>query len=365
MYFTTPPGRSRPTTNFRSMRIGFLVTDLGLKKANHATIRLAREATNRGHEVWLMSPGDFAFDADDSLWMRARKAPRSNYKNSSTYLSELVEKPVEQRVAARELDVLMLRDNPARHSKQDSWARPSGVTFGRAALEEGVVVLNDPNGLSQANNKMYFQFFPEAVRPRTMITRSRSEIRDFAGTLEGDLILKPLQGSGGENVFLVKKDANYNLNQLVDSVSKDGYVVAQEYLPEAHVGDVRMFVMNGKPLRYKGKYAVVQRLRQGEDIRSNIHAGGAEAKAEVTPEMLQVAEMVAPKLVKDGMFLVGLDIVGNKLMEINVFCPGGLNAATRLEGVNFAAAVIDAVERKARYAEYCNRRFDNITLATL
>lgn len=347
------------------MRIGFLVTDLGLKKSAHATVRLAREATNRGHEVWFMNPGDFAFEPDDSLWMRAQRAPRSNYKNSTTYLAELCEKPIKERIPAKKLDLLMLRDNPAKHSQQDSWAKPSGITFGRAALEEGVVVLNDPNGLSQANNKMYFQFFPEAVRPRTLITRCRNEIRDFAASLRGDLILKPLQGSGGDSVFLVKKDANYNLNQLVDSVSKDGYVIAQEYLKDAQVGDVRLFVMNGKPLRYKGKYAVVQRLRQGEDIRSNIHAGGAEAKAEVTPAMLEVAEMVAPKLVKDGMFLAGLDIVGNKLMEINVFCPGGLNAATRLEGVNFAAAVIDALERKIRYAGYYDRRFDNISLATL
>src|SRR5690606_31609580 len=134
-------------------------------------------------------------------------------------------------------------------------------------------------------------------------------------------VLKPLQGSGGASVFLVRPDDIPNINQMIDAVSRDGYVIAQEYLPAATEGDMRLFMMNGRPLRVKGKYAAFRRIRSGGDMRSNGHAGGKLAEAEVTDTALRMAEIVRPKLVQDGMFLVGLDVVGDKLMEINVFSP--------------------------------------------
>jgi glutathione synthase len=100
-------------------------------------------------------------------------------------------------------------------------------------------------------------------------------------------------------------------------------------------------------------------------MRSNIHAGGKLGQAEVTDAHLRVAEIVRPKLVQDGMFLVGLDIVGDKLMEINVFSPGGLGSAQKFEKVNFARAVINALERKVQYMGYYKRNFDNIEMSTL
>ncbi len=143
----------------------------------------------------------------------------------------------------------------------------------------------------------------------------------------GHIVLKPLQGSGGQGVFLVQPDDKSNLNQMIESISRDGYVIAQEYLPAAEKGDIRLFMMNGLPLRYRGKYAAFRRIRSADDMRSNIHAGGKKAQAEINSTHLELAKMVRPKLVQDGMFLVGLDIVGDKLMEINVFSPGGLGSA--------------------------------------
>lgn len=152
---------------------------------------------------------------------------------------------------------------------------------------------------------------------------------------------------------------------MIEAVSRDGYVVAQEYLPQAAQGDVRLFMMNGEPLRYKGRYAAFRRMRSGEDIRSNIHAGGIKGQAEVDEAALRIAEIVRPKLVADGMFLVGLDIVGDKLMEINVFSPGGLGSAQSFENVNFAVAVIIALERKVQYMGYYQRNFNNTDMAML
>jgi len=270
-----------------------------------------------------------------------------------------------QRITVDDLDVLMLRNDPAEDIGRRGWAQMAGIMFGRAALRRGVIVLNDPNGLAQAVNKMYFQLFPEEVRPATLITRDRDEIRAFARELGDDIVIKPLQGSGGQGVFLVRQNDLGNLNQMIEAVSRDGYVIAQQYLSEAAEGDMRLFVMNGLPLKYKGKYAAFRRLRSGDDIRSNIHAGGKKGQALVDERALRIAEIVRPKLVADGMFLVGLDIVGDKLMEINVFSPGGLGSAQTFEGVNFANAVIDSLERKVQYMGYYQRNFDNVDMATL
>ena len=128
---------------------------------------------------------------------------------------------------------------------------------------------------------------------------------------------------------------------------------------------MRLFVMNGRPLIAKGKYCAFRRVRSGGDMRSNIHAGGTKAAAEVDHTALRIAEIVRPKLVQDGMFLVGLDIVGDKLMEINVFSPGGLGSAQQFTKINFANHVVDALERKVRYMEYYGRNFDNVDMCTL
>ena len=123
--------------------------------------------------------------------------------------------------------------------------------------------------------------------------------------------------------------------------------------------------MNGQPLRYRGKFAAFRRVRSGDDMRSNIHAGGKLREAIITDQHLRIAEIVRPKVVQDGMFLVGLDIVGDKLMEINVFSPGGLGSAQKFAKINFATHVIEALARKVQYMQYYGRNFDNAEMCTL
>jgi glutathione synthase len=347
------------------MKLGIMINKVASEQAAYTTTRLAMAAVNRGHEVWYIGAGDFAFDPDGSIRAWARTVTKQRYKVGKNFLAELQGPQARaERITVDELDALLLRSDPSEDKRSRAWAQTAGIQFGRAALKRGVVVLNDPNGLAMAMNKMYFQLFPEEVRPRTLITRERSDIRAFAKE-EGSVVVKPLAGSGGENVFLIRQDDLGNLNQIVDAVSRDGYVVAQEYLPAAVEGDMRLFMMNGEPLRYKGKYAAFRRLRSGDDIRSNIHAGGTKASAVVDAQVLRIADIVRPKLVEDGMFLVGLDIVGDKLMEINVFSPGGLGSAQSFEGVNFARGVILALERKVQYMGFYERNFNNVDMATL
>jgi glutathione synthase len=343
------------------MKLGILVNVMDSKEAGATTYRLAADAVNLGHEVWVMSSGNLAYNPDDTIGAYARRVPPGRY-TSARFLEVFKSSKAEnQWITLDELDVLMLRNNP---SAQKAWAQSAGIHFGRLAMRHGVIVLNDPNGLAKAVNKLYLQTFPESVRPRTLVTRSLDRVEKFLEE-EGTLIVKPLQGSGGEGVFIVRRDEEHNLEDIFASVSRDGYVIAQQYLPAAAEGDTRLFLMNGVPLRYKGKVAAFRRVRTGDDIRSNIHAGGRLRRAELDDTMLEIAEVVRPRLVEDGMFLVGLDIVGDKLMEINVFSPGGFGSAQKFEGVNFTHAVLEALQRKTEYMGYYRRNFSNIELATL
>ena len=349
------------------MTIGFVVNNIETEKANYTTVFLAQRMHNAGHNVYLMGVGDLAYYPDGYMGAMAAQAdPKHKYKSPETYIEYIhSDKANRVRVTARELDVLMLRNDPSSEGEGRSWAQNAGIIFGQLAMRHGVIVLNDPTSLSDAVNKMYFQHFPEEVRPRTLITRDKNEIKEFFNEQKNNIILKPLQGSGGSGVFMVKKKDATNLNQIVEAISRDGYVIAQEYLPQATEGDVRLIVLNGEALMHKGKYCAIHRVGAKDDIRSNLHAGGSTQAAKVTQTMLDLVELVRPKLIQDGMFLVGLDIVGDKLMEINVFSPGGLSDASKLEGVDFSEPIIAALERKVHYKKTYGTQIDNKTVAMI
>lgn len=348
------------------MKLGFVVNDVASEQSGYSTTRLALAAKKRGHEVWLMGVGDLAHNASGEVVARARGPLDRTYRSLKSFLEDLQGTDVEpQLVSVNELDVLMLRNDPAADAIDRPWAQASGVLFGQLAVASGVIVVNDPVHLADAINKTYFQHFPEEVRPRTLISRNGDDIRDFVNELGGRAVLKPLQGSGGESVFLVEGKKGQNLNQIIETITRHGYVVTQEYLKEAERGDARFFVMNGMPLEVSGKIAAFRRVNEDDDVRSNMHVGGTAEKVKVTEEMLEVVRMARPKLIQDGMFLVGLDIVGNKLMEANVFSPGGLGTASILYEVDFASAVIESLEQKVLISSNYGPSLPNATLATM
>ena len=350
------------------MKNGMVVNDILTEETDYTTTHLAMAATNLGHEVWYMGVGDLALDPDDKCYARARRVTEKKYRVGGSYLDALQEKHAHcRRICLDELDVLLLRNDPADDVNSRPWARLAGINFGRLAMRHGVIVLNDPDGLTRAINKMYLHAFPEEVRPKALITRDRKEIKDFFESQQGWGILKPLAGSGGRNVFLVRPDEGPNLNQMIDAVATEGYIIAEEYLPKAEQGDTRMFLMNGQPLQFKGHYASFRRVRRAgdNDMRSNMTVGAVAEKAVITEQMLHLAELVRPKLIQDGMFLVGLDIVGDKLLEINVFSPGGLASLDKLEGVNFCREIIHALERKVEQRQQNIQEFSNLDIATI
>lgn len=348
------------------MKIGFFVTDLKLERAQYSTYWVAMSAVARGHFVYHISAADIEYTASGALNLKAKKVPGKKYRNSNHYFETLTEAGNHPEIIdITDLDVLLLRSDPAIEAEGFKWVQPMALQLGRIARARGVVVLNDPDGLSKAMDKLYLQLFPDMVRPLSIITRRHQDIKHFAAEQPSHIIIKPVQGSGGKGVFIIQKGSFNNFRQMVDSLLQDGYVIAQEYIPEAVLGDTRLFMMNGEPLQKHGKFAAFRRLRQGDDVRSNVHVGAKIARAEITDKMLELASAVRPRLVEDGMFLVGLDIVGGKILEINVFCPGGLRNAQRLEGVDFASEIVAALERKDRYLSYYSDKWYNLNPSVL
>jgi glutathione synthase len=348
------------------MRIGFVVNDVKTEKSEYTTTRLAMTALRLGHEFWEMGVGDFVYAPDETIHAHARTVKgRKKQGTLKEFLGELQSDDAVQRITVDELDVLVLRYDPAEDKRERPWAQTAGILFGELAVNRGTIVVNEPRTLATALNKTYFQQFPEVVRPRTCISRNVEEIKEFIREQRDKVVIKPLQGSGGQSVFLIREDDSANLNQMIEAVIRDGYCIVQEYLPRAVEGDVRLFVMNGRPLMREGQYAAFRRVNKSGDMRSNMHSGGEGEAVEVTDEMLSLVEAVRPKLVRDGMFLVGLDVVGDKLMEINVFTPGGLGSAAVFAKVDFTETVIQALEQKVHYRRYYGAQLDNRDLATL
>jgi glutathione synthase len=345
--------------------IAFFINDLEREHPGYTTTILAHQASLRGHRVCYLTPSDFILRPDDSLSAHARFLPKKKYKDAKEFFATLKSTACKvEPVDMAEVDVLMLRNDPSIDS-ETPWAMEVGILFGREAAKRGVIVLNDPDSLGRAINKLYFQSFPVEARAETLITRHEADIKAFAKAHDGNIILKPLQGSGGSGVFKVDTGSKSNINQMIEAIGRDGYIIAQAYVPAARKGDIRFFLMNGRPLQIDGKYAALRRVASADDIRSNIHAGGTAEAVEIGKTELEVAEMIRPKLVADGMFLVGIDIVGDKILEVNVFSPGNLGSCSKLAGVDFSVPILEAIERKAGIADQYAQTFDNRHLAVL
>ncbi|MFN3650773.1 MAG: glutathione synthase [Armatimonadota bacterium] len=347
------------------MRIAFVINGIQTEQPRYTTMLLAWTAQRRGHEVFVLEVDCFTYFPDGSVGGQAIQPARKPPRRVDDFTAALKERDAKRvTISSRDLDVLFIRYNPVDELEERPWAQIAPIGFAQLAERDGVLVLPDPVSLWNNIDKLYFQQLPESVRPKTLITRDHQEILRFWEGCGHKAVIKPLQGFGGSDVFLLKNDRT-NLNQMVEAVTRSGYVLAQEYLPAAAAGDVRLFMLNGKPLERDGKIALFRRVNQGDDLRSNMTAGGHPEREEVSPELLHLAEAVGPLLVRDGAFLVGLDIAGQKLMEINVISPGGLYSASTLNDTPFAETVVDAIERKVEYRRLYGSALSNREVACM
>ncbi len=208
-------------------------------------------------------------------------------------------------------------------------------------------MVNDPAALLRASSKLYLEEFPDKVRPRSLITRDPDAIERFVNEV-GHCVLKPLNGAKGRNVFMIDQGEQANLAQMTETVLDDGYALVQEFVDGAEEGDSRIFLLEGQILEVGGRAAAFRRVLQGNDQRSNISVGGRMAPLEIGAREEAIAEAMRAKLVEDGMFFVGIDVVGDKVLEVNTDSPGGIQAVEWLYEVDICPAVIEALERRVR-----------------
>jgi glutathione synthase len=204
------------------------------------------------------------------------------------------------------------------------------------------VLVNDPRGLRDANEKLYTLHFAEHM-PRTMVSADRERIFAFLRTIGGHGVIKPLDGAGGSGVLRLEI-GDSNARSIADVITHEGKRLAmvQEYVPDVLKGDKRVLLLDGQVL------GAINRVARTDDVRSNIHAGGTVEPCEVTAKEHAIITSMQPRLAEDGLVFVGLDFIGEKLTEVNVTSPTGIQELSRHVGRDVAADVIANVERKVQ-----------------
>jgi glutathione synthase len=326
------------------MRILFVVNQTLRLRSTYTTARLAVSAVRRGHEVAFIAVDDFSHEQE--VWGRVVEPSVGAIRDPDSLLASL-RAPEAKRKDMRlsEFDVVLLRNNPHVGDGHGTRVNPA-IELGRRLKQMGVMVLNDPDGLRRAGSKMYLAAFPAAIRPKTLVTCSANRVRAFLRELDGAAVIKPLYGYGGQNVFFIGRGETANLAQIISTVRTGGYLMVQEYVTAAARGDKRVLLLAGVPLEAGGVVAVYRRLHASDDMRNNMHMGASRRRCRLTAKERALCETIRPRLVADGLYLVGVDIAGDKILEINVFAPGGLHNMAELYGVDLADAAVVDLERR-------------------
>ena len=206
-------------------------------------------------------------------------------------------------------------------------------------VRDRVLIMNDPRGVRDANEKLFAFNFPEFM-PRSLVTASPQQILEFVSEVGGRAVLKPLDGAGGSGVVVLALDDN-NSRSLADIWTREGKQLAlvQEYQPAVRVGDKRVILLDGVPL------GAILRVPRPDDVRANIHAGGRVEPCELSANEQKLVAAMAPKLREHGLWFVGLDLIGERLIEVNVTSPTGIEELARFLGRPVEEDVIAWVEQ--------------------
>ena len=286
------------------------------------------EAQARGHEVWYLEMSNLFIERARAMGRARRIELRREANNHFTFGAE-------HTGPLGEFDAIFMRKDP-----------PFDIAYLHAtqlldlAQNEGAVVLNRPAGLRAANEKLYALNFPGVI-PATLITHDATRLKAFLDELGGEMIIKPIDGHGGAGIFYVRQD-DRNLNSILETLTRDGHeaIIAQQYIPEVRQGDKRLIALNGEPI------GCTLRVPRADENRGNIHVGGTCVKADITDRDKEICQTVAPFLQRDGLYFVGLDIIGDYLTEVNVTSPTGVQEIDRLNQTCLEAQVIDFAERQ-------------------
>lgn len=291
------------------------------------TFAFLRAAQGRDHEALHCEPRDL-FMRNGDLYARTRPLTVSDSPPHFSFGA-----PTEIRVADAQA-VFIRKDPPF----DDMYLM---MTLLLEHVRGRTVLINDPRGLREANEKLYTLNFARWM-PRTLVTSHEDVIFDFVREIGGTGVIKPLDLAGGSGVMMLRTD-DKNARSIVQLLSGEGsrLVMVQEYIPDVVNGDKRVLLLGGQVL------GAINRVPRSDDLRSNIHVGGSVEPYEVTDVERAIAADVAPRLAADGLVFVGLDVIDGKLTEVNVTSPTGIQQMSQHHGRDLAIDVIQWVERRA------------------
>lgn len=322
------------------MRLAFLVNDVTTEVPGYTTGLLARAAARLEHRVWYVGVGDV--ELGDGPLVAPAHAVEWLPGDDLDSLTTRMQRRDPERITLDDLDAVFLRNDSIEDLQERPWASPLGVVFGQMLKARGVTVVNDPMSLIRATSKLYLEEFPEQIRPRSLVSRDPEAIARFVREV-GHSVIKPLYGAKGRNVFMIEDAAEANLAQITEAVLRDGYAIVQEFVAGGEDGDARVFLLDGRLLERDGRPAAFRRVPSGNDPRANLSTGGTALPLQITDTERGIIRAMGAKLVADGMFFVGIDVIGNKVVEINAESPGGMLSIQALYDVDHCSTVIQAL----------------------
>ena len=303
-----------------------LMSEINIKKDSSFAMLMA--AQDRGYQLFYMEMADLAM-VNGVAMANMRPLTVINDANKWFELGEAKDTPLS------DLNVILMRKDP-----------PFDTEFIYAtymlerAEEQGVLIVNKPQSLRDANEKLFTAWFSEFT-PETIVTRDAKRIRAFHQA-KGDIILKPLDGMGGTSIFRVKQD-DPNLGVIIETLTSYGqqYAMAQAFIPEITKGDKRILVVDGEPVPY-----ALARIPMKGETRGNLAAGGSGVAQPLSDSDWAIARAIGPELKKRGLIFVGLDVIGDKLTEINVTSPTCIREIQAAFDVDITGMLMDAIEAR-------------------
>lgn len=310
------------------MRLAFIIDPISRLDPGHDTsVAIMEAAEQLGHEVWITEVHQLAV-IEGGAWATLQPVKFTGIDSPWYTLGD------QELLSLEMMDAVFMRKDP-----------PVNIYYLYATYILDLInpaktlVVNSPQGLREANEKMYTLKFA-SVMPATIVSQNKAIIRKFVES-HGSAVLKPLGGKGGEGIlFLETGDRNFN--SLIEVSTQQGKepVMIQAFLSAAKDGDKRIIVLDGKPI------GAVNRVPSGSEFRGNMAVGGRVEKTEITPHELEICAQLAPQLQGNGLYFVGIDVIGGYLTEINVTSPTGVREIDRLQGTHLGKQVITWLEEK-------------------
>ena len=311
-----------------ALRIAFQMDPIDkINIIEDTTFRIAEEAQNRGHQLFYFLPEDLTYFENEIVAMGSELSVQRKIGNHFSLGSR------KKLSLTNDVDIVWLRQDPPFDMAYITTTHLLDFLAGKT------MVVNNPFWVRNYPEKILVLNYPDLIPP-TMVGRSLEMFKDFRET-HGDTIVKPLYGNGGSGVFKIKKD-DPNLSSLIElfhNISREP-VIMQKYLPAVKLGDKRVILVDGLPV------GAINRIPISGEIRSNMHVGGRAMEADLTPRDKEICDRVGPLMKEKGQVLVGLDIIGGMLTEINLTSPTGIQELEKFDNVNVTKKIWKCLERK-------------------